>query len=262
MKRSAVIIILLLWSCLVFGENGTAKKSIESAKQQWRFDIIVVDAGHGGKDPGAIGAGKTREKTITLDIALRVSRILESKGFKVVLTRDKDVFVPLHQRGKIANQAKGKLFVSIHCNASRDRKAGGFETYFLSPARSDKALNVALLENAAVDYEEDRSYYQDLNDESYILLAMTQSHNIRLSEMMCGLAQERLAEKTKLKNRGVDQAGFYVLYGANMPAVLVEVAFISNRTEEKLLKTKKFRASLAEAVAESVVKFCREAEKE
>lgn len=242
--------------------NGSVKKNLSAVKEQWRFDTIVVDAGHGGKDPGAIGAGKTKEKTITLDIALQVGRILESKGFKVVLTRDKDVFIPLHQRGKIANQAKGKLFVSIHCNASKDRRAGGFETYFLSPARSNKALDVALLENAAVEFEDDQSFYQDLNDENYILLAMTQSHNIRLSESLCALTQDKLSEKTSLKNRGVDQAGFYVLYGANMPAILVEVAFISNRAEEKLLKTKKFRSSLAEAISESVVKFCKEAERE
>ena len=238
-------------------------EEIVEAKQRWKFDTIVIDPGHGGKDPGAIGARGTYEKNIVLGIAIRLRRLIESKtGLKCVMTRDKDVFVPLYERGRIANKSGGKLFISIHCNAVKNRRVNGFEVFFLSPARNDQAMGVAMLENAAIEYEEDQARYDEFTDENYILLAMTQSNNVRLSEKLGVEVLKSFDAKTKLRNRGIDQAGFYVLYGANMPAILVETAFITNRREENLLRTKKFRQSAAEAIYQSIIKFCQQAEEE
>lgn len=239
------------------------KKSLDKVKERWRFDTVVIDPGHGGKDPGAVGPSGVYEKNVVLDIALRVEKLLQKNSdIKPVLTRNKDVFVPLYERGKIANKAQGKLFVSIHCNASKDRRARGFQTFFLSPAKNQQAVDAAMLENAAIEYEEDKTLYADLTDENYILMSMTQSNNVRMSETVGSIAQEKLSKQTDLKNRGVDQAGFYVLYGANMPAILVETAFISNKNEEKLLRSKKFRQSVAQAIFDCIIKFSLEIDKE
>jgi N-acetylmuramoyl-L-alanine amidase len=241
----------------------TVKSNIESDRGKWHFDTIVIDAGHGGKDPGAIGPTRFKEKSATLDIALRLEQLLKTKTkLKVVLTRRSDIFVPLYERGRIANRANGKLFISIHCNASKDRRATGSQTFFLSPARNKQAVAVAMLENSAIEFEEDKEQYQSLTDENYILLNMAQSNYIKESETLGAEVQNWFERKTELKNRGVDQAGFYVLYGANMPAVLVECGFISNKYEEKLLKSKKFRQTVAEVLFQSIVKFCEKKEKE
>ena len=227
------------------------------------FDTIVIDAGHGGKDPGARGKSGLKEKDVVLDIAKRLETLLKGRlGVKTVMTRDKDVFIPLYERGKIANQSGGKLFVSIHANANKSSKPNGVETYFLSPARTDKALKVAEMENAAIEYETDRSRYKDLDAEDFILLSMTKSNDLKESELLAGIVQERFGKSSGLKNRGVDQAGFYVLYGANMPAILVEVAFISNKREEKLLKSKKFRQDVAEIIYKGIEEFCEMKKKE
>ena len=247
------------------GKNITASSLdtiIDNTRERWHIDTVVIDPGHGGKDPGAIGPTGLKEKTVVLDIALRLEKLFKKKtNIKTVLTRRADVFIPLHERGKIANRNNGKLFVSIHCNASTDRRAKGCQVFFLSPARTKQALAVAELENAAVKFEEDQSLYQDLTDENYILLAMAQSQYTKESESLCTFIENKFSQKTNLKNRGVSQAGFYVLYGANMPAVLVETAFISNYYEEKLLKSKKFRQTMAEAIFLSIVKFRAEKEK-
>ncbi len=239
------------------------KENLQKVKEKWKFDTIVIDPGHGGKDPGAIGPRGTYEKNIVLDVSKRLAKLINDRtDMKAILTRKDDRFIPLYQRGKIANKANGKLFISIHCNASRDRRARGFQAFFLSPARNQQALQVAMLENAAIEYEEDQSLYQNLTDENYILMAMTQSNNVRASETLGEHIVNYLGKYTKLKNRGIDQAGFYVLYGANMPSILVEIAFISNRNEEKKLRSRKFRSSVANALFHSIVEFCREMEEE
>ena len=237
--------------------------TLEKYRDDWRFDTIVIDPGHGGDDPGAIGKSNLREKEVTLDIALRLEKLLrERMKVKTVLTRRKDVFIPLAERGKTANQAGGKLFISIHCNACKNHRANGIETYFLKPARNQNALDAAMRENASIKYEKDQSIYYELTDENYILLAMAQTNYARESETFAGVIQDEFGQRTSLKNRGVDQAGFYVLYGANMPAVLIELGFISNKNEERLLRTKQFRQKAAEIIFESVKAFCEAKEKE
>lgn len=229
---------------------------LERERERWNIDCVVIDPGHGGKDPGALGLYGLMEKEIVLDIALRLKTLLEKRtDLRVVLTREDDRFLPLSDRTRFANQCGGKLFVSVHCNSSKQEGAHGFETFFLKPAKSKRAMEVALLENSVIKYEESRNQYQDLTEENYILLAMAQAEFARESEMLADIVQKNMKIKTELRNRGVDQAGFYVLVGASMPAILIETPFISNKREAKLLRTKKFRQSIAEAIYNSIVEF-------
>lgn len=231
-------------------------------QEKWKIDCIVIDPGHGGKDTGAIGVTGLNEKTVVLDIALRLQKLLEKNdGLKVALTREDDRFLALSDRTKFANQVGGKLFVSIHCNSSKRSSGNGFETYFLKPARSQRAMEVALLENSVIKYEESKNQYQDLTEENYILLAMAQAEFAKESEAMADIVQKKMKLHTNLKDRGVDQAGFYVLVGASMPAILFEAPFLSNAREEKLLKTKKFRQKIAEGLYDSILDFKKREER-
>jgi N-acetylmuramoyl-L-alanine amidase len=239
-----------------FGEI-TATLAQDQAK--WSLDCVIIDPGHGGKDPGAVGASGLQEKEVTLDIALRLKSMLDkAPGLKIIMTRKDDRFIGLRERTKMANQKSGKLFISIHCNSLPNGTGTGFTTYFLKPARNENAMQTALRENAVIKYEESSSEYQELNDENYILLAMAQSEFARESESLAGIVQNKMRMNTGLKDRGVDQAGFYVLVNASMPAILVETAFLSTRREEKLLRTKKFRQQVAQALYDSIVEFQRQ----
>ncbi|MBT3231768.1 MAG: N-acetylmuramoyl-L-alanine amidase [Calditrichaeota bacterium] len=235
-------------------ENNVINK-LKEEQSQWDFDVVVIDPGHGGKDPGAVGATKLLEKTVVLDVALMLRDFLEDKGIQTIMTRDKDVFIPLAERTKIANSSGGKLFVSLHCNATAGRRARGVETFFLSPSKNETAMRVAMKENDVIKYEDDQDQYQALNEETFILLSMTQANFIRESQDLAVVVQEKVSAGTKLKNRGVDQAEFYVLYGANMPSVLIELGFISNKTEEKKLKSKDFRKETAAQICNAVMAF-------
>jgi len=237
-------------------QDADLSGALTNQRQKWAFDVIVVDPGHGGKDPGATGSKGTKEKNIVLQVAKRLKPLLEQRlKVRVVLTRDKDKFVPLSERGNIANSVGGKLFVSLHCNAARDRKAHGIETYFLAPARRERALEVALTENSVIRYEETTAQYPDLTDEGYILTVMAQSHFLKESEYLASVVQTETARVLNLPDRGVDQAGFYVLIGASMPAILFEMGFISNKKEEALLRSARFQQELAEALFRSIEAF-------
>lgn len=238
---------------------GEINNSLTVDQAKWGLDCVVIDPGHGGKDPGAIGPSGLPEKEVTLDIGLRLKSMLDKvPGLKIIMTRKDDRFVGLHERTALANQKGGKLFISIHCNSLPNGGGSGFETYFLKPARNSTAMEVALRENAVIKYEENKKDYQEVNDENYILLAMAQSEFAKESESLAGIVQTRMRMGTGLKDRGVDQAGFYVLVNASMPAILVETAFLSARREEKLLRTKKFRQQVAQALYDSIVEFQRQ----
>jgi N-acetylmuramoyl-L-alanine amidase len=244
-------------------KQPSIEKKLEDEKEKWLINKIVVDAGHGGKDPGAIGPTGFKEKQATLDIALRLEKLLREKlKVETILTRKDDSFVELHERTRIANSSGGKLFVSIHCNSNPVKASGGFETYFLSPAKTEKALATMELENSAIHYEDQPGRYDELQDENFILRQMAQSQFVKESEELASLIQTEVGKKVTLKDRGVDQAGFYVLVGASMPNVLFETAFISNPYEEKLLKTNEFKQKLAEAIYESIKKFKQKRENE
>ena len=235
---------------------GKVDEYIEDVKERWRLDTVVLDAGHGGKDPGSQGKYGTKEKDVVLDITKRVGRLLEKNaGIKVVYTRDEDVFIRLIDRTKMANDANGKLFVSVHANSNPNRKIQGFETYLLRPGKTEDAIEVASRENAVIKLEEKTGQYDNLTGENLIMATMAQSMFMKESEDLAAIIQMELDKRLNTPNRGVKQAGFYVLIGASMPNVLVEVGFISNPAEEKKLKQAVHKQRIAESIYEGIKHF-------
>jgi N-acetylmuramoyl-L-alanine amidase len=220
--------------------------------------VIVLDPGHGGKDPGAVGfSKKIYEKDIVLSIAKKLKILLEKHlDVVVLLTREDDLFVSLQDRTKFANQNHANLFISLHCNAHRRATAGGMEVYYLSTAKTDDARAVEALENAVVyEYEGGTEAVQKYDDLSFILADMAQNEHLKESNELAIRLQQDLITATNLQDRGVKQANFYVLRGAFMPAVLVELGFLSNREEEKLLSSNAFQEKLANALFEGIKNF-------
>ena len=235
---------------------GKVDEYIEDVKERWRLDTVVLDAGHGGKDPGSQGKYGTKEKDVVLDITKRVGRLLEKNaGIKVVYTRDEDVWVPIIDRTKMANDANGKLFVSVHANSNKNRKIQGFETYLLRPGKSEDAIEVASRENAVIKLEEKTGQYDNLTGENLIMATMAQSMFMKESEDLAAIIQMELDKRLNTPNRGVKQAGFYVLIGASMPNVLVEVGYLSNPAEEKKLKQAVHKQRIAESIYEGIKHF-------
>jgi N-acetylmuramoyl-L-alanine amidase len=231
-------------------------KSLEDERKKWLIDTIIIDPGHGGYDPGAVGPGKVFEKDVTLAIALKLQKLLKEKtDIRVIMTRNDDRFVPLKNRTQIANSEQGKLFISIHANSNRNHRVSGLTTYFLGQAKTEEALEVSRRENAVINYENDKTSYADLEDEGFILLSLAQNAYQKESEELAAIVQAEISKKAKIKDRGVKQAGYYVLIGASMPNILVETAFISNKKEARLLKTASFQKKLAEGIYASVLKF-------
>ena len=240
------------------GLDPDAKRKLDAERDAWALDVVVIDPGHGGKDPGAIGPTGLYEKDVVLDVGLKLSKVLEKKGIKTIMTRDRDVLIPLDERGRIANRSGGKVFISLHCNALMNRTAYGIETYFLAPAKTERAMQVAMKENSVIRFEESQEQYQDLTEENFILLTMAQANFGRESERLAAMVQKEASIGLSLNDRGVDQAGFYVLIGASMPAILVEMAFISTKSEEKKLRKKKFRQQLADEICDAVLLFFKQ----
>lgn len=236
-------------------DNSIAR--IKEVKNRWKLDTIVLDAGHGGKDPGTMGQRGTKEKDIALDITKRVGLLLEKNTkLKVIYTREEDIFIPLWKRTKIANESNGKVFLSIHLNGSPNKSAYGFETYLLRPGKTEDAIEVASRENEVIKFEERTdNRYKDLSGENLIMATMAQSIFMRESEELAAMIQEEMAKKIKSKNRGVKQAGFHVLIGASMPNILIEAGYLTNRNEEKNLRNAKYRQAIANCIYKAVVKF-------
>ena len=225
-----------------------------------KIERIVLDPGHGGKDPGAVGAGGTLEKQIVLDVSMRLKAKLEEHGYEVLMTRTEDQYVPLSDRSKFANDRDAGLFISVHANASENRSACGFETYFLSEAKTDWERTVAARENAPLKLE--MSDTTRLADElELILVDLAQNEFLTEASGLAECIQERAVPCARIMDRGVRQANFYVLRNNYMPAVLVEVGFISNRSEEKLLKEPAHRDKLASGIGQGVLDFIKAYEK-
>lgn len=209
---------------------------------------IVIDPGHGGHDPGALGAGIS-EADVVLDVALRLEKLLREAGVAVVLTRRSDEYVPLEQRTAIAVREQADLFLSIHANASRRRSAQGVESYFLNFSTDPAAEAVAARENAATS--------RTINNLPDILKAITLNNKLHESRSFAALIQRAMATKlgggkSGVRNLGVKQAPFVVLIGADMPSVLVEIAFITNPQEGRLLKSGAYRQRIALALFDAV----------
>ncbi len=237
-------------------ENHTVKKK---EKAKWDFNVIVIDAGHGGKDTGTLGVNGIEEKNINLAIALKLGKDIEQqmKDVKVVFTRKTDKFIELYRRGQIANEAGGNLFISIHCNATpkKPSDANGFEVYLLRPGRTKEAIDIAERENSVIKYEDNPARYKKLTDENFILVSMAQSSYMRYSEKFAEILDKEFSKNIGIEARGVKQAGFYVLVGASMPSVLIETGFLSNRHDARYLNSSKGQAQIAEAILKAIKKF-------
>ena len=224
-----------------------AKKPTLSARR------IILDPGHGGKDPGTTNANGLMEKDIVLNVALQVAKKLrEEHHCEVVLTRDRDVFIPLEERTAIANTKEGDLFVSIHVNAAPNREAHGIETYVLDLATNKEAMRVAAQENA--------SSARQISDLQSILLDLMYNSKVNESLKLAGLVQDEMVSGlgkrfNEVNNLGVKKAPFVVLIGAQMPAILTEIAFLSNPEEAKRLQSDKYIASVAEHISAGVAQY-------
>jgi N-acetylmuramoyl-L-alanine amidase len=216
-------------------------------------DIVVIDAGHGGKDPGALGRS-SREKDIVLSVALKAGELITNnlKGVKVVYTRKTDVFIPLNTRAQIANNNKADLFISIHCNSNTSSQPKGAETYVMGMHKSEENLQVAMLENSAIlledDYKTNYEGFDPSSIESHIIFNFFQnsfqSQNLDIASEL----QSEFKQNTAVVDRGVKEAGFWVLYKTAMPGILIELGFLSNSVDEAYLKSEKGQNQLALAI--------------
>ncbi|MCC6242009.1 MAG: N-acetylmuramoyl-L-alanine amidase [Gemmatimonadaceae bacterium] len=246
-----------------------APRSASSRNDGTRRRIVVVDAGHGGVDrgmSGPIGATqKVYEKDITLAVAKQLKLSLEQRGITVVMTRTRDTLIALGDRGKIANQAKGDLFLSIHVNAANPRwqqpgGARGFETYFLAEAKTEDARRVEAMENEVIKFETAADVTSD-DPLGFIMRDMAQNEHLRESSRLADLVQQGIRRVHPGPSRGVKQAGFMVLVKAFMPAVLIEIGFGSNRAESQYMTSTENQRALAESIAASTEAFLSQYER-
>lgn len=247
MKRTVFLFSVLLIVALTLWQH------LNAGKTGYRIKTVVIDAGHGGKDPGAVGL-KYHEKDITLKVALKLGGLIEKTypDVKVVYTRKTDVFVEVYKRAQIANQNKADLFISIHCNSSANKSAYGAETFVLGLHRSDENLEVAKKENAAIlledDYTEKYDGFDPNSPESNIIFSLFQNAFLDQSLLLSQKIQNQIIKNIGLFDRGVKQAGFWVLYKTAMPSVLIEIGFISNKNEELIIGSEEGTTKMAQAL--------------
>jgi len=264
-KKKPPIIVLTIYGAKVEEKTNTPKietPKIKTEKSNLKIDTVVIDPGHGGKFTGADGYTGTLEKIINLQVSKLLKSLLEEKlGMNVYLTREDDSHVFLKDRTGLANKVSADLFISIHCNAYKDVKANGSETFFLSESKTDLDRAVALRENEDFIEEAKGSSKEAKDFLTMILASLTQNEYLEESSELADLVQTTMISRLGLRDRGVKQAPFYVLVGAYMPAILVELAFISNKDEEKLLLDTSFQEKAAEAIYEGVKEFKERQEK-
>lgn len=245
---------------------GGSEKIIPKPEARERIGFIILDPGHGGKDPGAIGKGGLQEKALTLQISRQVEKTLKSrlKEVKVKATRNSDVFIELAERTEIANRelkrGNNGLFISIHVNASISSKVSGFETYFLSQnPTNEEARKTAALENNVVILERNSTGGKKYDDVDQVEALMMTTQIQRESSLLAESIQKGLGKNIKeFRSRGVQRADFFVLRGALMPAVLVEVGFITNTKEASFLKRADYQNSIAKGISDGIVDFIHE----
>ncbi len=223
---------------------------------RWVLDTIVIDAGHGGHDTGTSHHG-VDEKDLVLDVTMRVGALLDKfmPAVDIVYTRTDDTFISLHERGHIANKAGAKLFVSIHANAAYNSSAHGTETYFLGLHKSESARRVMERENQVVQLEDNPGHYDEFDQQELILQTLAQSSYLRKSQQLAGIVQKAFTEEVGRHNRGVKQAGFLVLWAASMPAILVELGFVSNSQEARYLSSESGKSEMASAIFRAIRDF-------
>lgn len=242
--------LLALIFCETLLISGFAKPVLPAAKKKW---VVVIDAGHGGKDPGCHGK-KYKEKDVALSVALKLGKYLEenNKDIKVIYTRKTDVFIPLNERADIANRNHADFFICIHCNASRDKSAYGSATYVMGLYKSEGNLEVSKRENASVLFEKDykKTYdgFDPNSDEGNILFAMYQNMYLEQSLDLSAKIQKQYVGKAARTDNGVKQAGFLVLWKTAMPSLLTEIGFLTNPEEEKFIGSQKGQDKIAQCL--------------
>lgn len=242
-----IICVLFLNLSFVFASDKNGKLS-----------VVVIDPGHGGKDPGALGKF-SKEKDIVLKVGIKLGKLINDnlKDVKVIYTRSEDIFPALHERAEIANRNKADLFISIHANANKNHAIYGSETYAMGINTNEKNLEVAKKENSVITFEKDyTSHYEgyDPNSaESFIIFNLIQNTYQSQSLEFAGIVQDNFVSNGERYNRGVKQAGFLVLWKTMMPGVLIEIGYISNDAEEKYLNTEQGQQQLAQSIYSSVV---------
>jgi N-acetylmuramoyl-L-alanine amidase len=236
----------------------TVAKPREQREAVAPLRVIVLDAGHGGHDSGAVGPGGLMEKDLVLDVTRRVAKLVEAKlDVRVILSRDADHFVTLRDRTSFANRERADLFVSIHANAHPEVASEGVETYFLSSEATDSAARqVAALENSAGQPER-ASHRGRAEIVKTILWDLAQSEFQFESSRLAETVQDSMTQALRIPNRGVKQAGFYVLGGAAMPAILIEIGFVTNPKEERKLKESRYRDEIARAIFAGIAEYKR-----
>jgi len=283
--KSGLIVLCLSVCFPIFGINGHfwSNKNALSSKavvnaflnkigdpeppSSVQIKKIVIDAGHGGKDHGC-GGHHSNEKHIVLDIAKQVKAKLREyhPELEVIMTREHDVFIPLYKRIELANRNDADLFISIHCNSLDIKSVRGTETYVMGLHTAAENLAVAKRENDVIlmeqDYLNNYEGFDPNSDEGHIMLAMSQNEHLTKSINFANKLEKSFAKRTKLKSRGVKQAGFVVLKRATMPSVLIETGFISNQQDENYLMSTQGKASMADAIVKAFTLYKRDLDEE
>ena len=239
-------VLLLLMLALSVPQSAAQKQS----KKPF---TVVIDAGHGGVDPGALGR-KSQEKNINYSVSKMLAELIKEEypEVKVIFTRTKDVKIPLAKRADIANKANANLFISIHSNASKNKKANGCQTFTLGAGSDAEAKAAAMYENEVIltedNFEETYKGFDPRSSESYIIFELMRSHDMELSVKLAEMVQNGMVESSKLYDRGVSSAGFLVLHRTVMPSILVELGFITNSKDENLISSKEGQKKLAKGI--------------
>ena len=247
-----VIPILLL---MLYVPQAVAQK-----KGKEKPFTVVIDPGHGGVDPGALGR-KSKEKDINMNVSKLLASMIDDKypEVKVIFTRTTDVKIPLVQRADIANKADADLFISIHSNAAKSKSANGCETFTLGAGSSVEAKAAAMYENEVIlseeNFEEIYKGFDPRSSESYIIFELIRNHDMELSAEIAQMVQVGMVKESKLNNRGVSSAGFLVLHRTVMPSILVELGFISNIKDENLIASKEGQKKLAKGIFDGFSKY-------
>ena len=228
-----------------------------AGKSKIRLNKVIIDSGHGGNDPGAIGKNGLKEKDINLDIAKRLDSLLRAEGVKTVLVRSTDKFIPLSTRVSMANRCAADLFISLHSNAARSRALSGFEVYYVAPSVSDSKRAVLTARSTSLNLK-NTVFSSDNGDLRAIVWDMiytnSRAESIELSRALCKIMDASIDANIL----GVKNARFQVLKGITMPGVLIEVGFVSNLNEERLLRTAAYREKLAEGILEGIREYSLE----
>lgn len=256
-KHLKHFIALIFHTALVILFFLTTPVEAQNLSSNYAMKTVVIDAGHGGYDNGASGYTGKREKDITLATALKLGKYIEENipNIKVIYTRKTDVFVELYERAAIANRAKADFFISIHCNSSTNHDACGSESWVLGLHKSEANLEVAKRENSVIDLEDQASQHYEFDPNSemgHIIMSMAQSAYLDNSIDFASKVQDQFAKRVQRRSRGIKQAGFMVLYKTAMPAVLIELGFISNQEEEQFLSSTAGQELMASAIMRSL----------